>query len=225
MSDRVALAVMARYPTPGTVKTRLARAFGAARATALYAAFLRDLRARFADGQRSLVWVFDPPESDFATWIGPHARCLPQRGADLGARMHGAFCRLCGEFDGVIMIGADAPHLRNEWIDEAEAKLGRADVVLGPSADGGYYLIAMRAPHDVFSGIAMSTARVLAQTQEKAAKAGLRVALLPRTFDVDEAEDVARLQGLLACTACPPLPHTAALLKEWVLQIAGKYPS
>jgi rSAM/selenodomain-associated transferase 1 len=207
---------MARYPAAGIVKTRLARRIGGDRAAALYAAFLRDLQARFSGARRTLVWMFDPPDSEFRAWIGPQACCVPQRGGDLGARMHNAFRSLCGEgFATVIVIGADAPHIRDEWIDEAETALDSADVVLGPTDDGGYYLIAMRAPHDVFSGIEMSTARVLTQTQDKAMMAGLRVRLLPRTFDIDEADDLVRLQALLGNASYPQLPHTEALLRNW----------
>ena len=142
---------------------------------------------------------------------------MPQTGDGLGERMHNCFRRLCADgFDKVILIGTDVPHLRDQWLDEAEAALDSADVVLGPTDDGGYYLIAMRQPHDLFSGIEMSTARVLADTLTKAHAAGLTVHLLARTFDIDEADDLSRLRALLEHDRVqPPLPHTAALLKEW----------
>ncbi len=215
---RVALVIMARYPAVGKVKTRLARTIGAQRACDLYQAFLRDLGHRFSGGRRELIWAFHPPESDFAARIGATARCLPQAGNGLAQRMHNCFRRLCAEgYEKVILIGADAPHVHDEWLDQAERALDSADVVLGPSDDGGYYLIAMRQPHDVFTGIAMSTARVLAETVAKAEAAALKIALLTQTFDVDEAEDLARLRRLLAdgSRPHPRLPHTAALLRGW----------
>jgi uncharacterized protein len=215
-----ALVVMARYPAAGEVKTRLARTLGAARACALYCAFLRDLEARFTGGRRALVWAFYPADRDFAAVVAPGARCIPQRGDDLGARMLHCFRHLCHEgFERVVMIGSDAPHVRDEWLDEAERALDDADVVLGPSADGGYYLIAMRAPHDVFGGIEMSTPRVRAETCAKAAATGLRVHLLPPTFDVDEERDLVRLRALLMDEAyAKMLPSTAALLASLPLK-------
>jgi rSAM/selenodomain-associated transferase 1 len=216
MGSRCALAVMARYPRVGEVKTRLAAAIGPERACDLYRAFMADIDARFRAGPRTLIWMYAPAEADFAALIAPEARCLPQQGDDLGARMHRCFERLCAAgFERVVMIGADVPHVRDEWLAEAEERLDTADVVLGPSLDGGYYLIAMCVPHDVFSGVAMSTALVLAQTRAKAAAAGLRVHLLPQSFDVDETADVARLRALLADPRlAAQLPATAAWLRD-----------
>lgn len=216
MSDRAALVVMARYPSAGEVKTRLASAIGAQRACALYRAFLHDLDARFAGGRRNLVWAFHPPESDFAAVVGAGARCLPQRGGTLSERMHNCFGDLCADgFARVLMIGADVPHVRDEWLDEAEECLERADVVLGPTQDGGYYLIAMRAPHDVFTGIETSTPHVLTDTCRKAAAAGLRVHLLPTSFDVDDLDDLVRLRALITDAGnASRMPATAALLRE-----------
>ena len=207
---------MARYPEIGAVKTRLARTVGAERACALYRAFLQDLTQRFTDQRRVLVWAFHPPDSDFAAIVSPGARCLPQAGADLAERMYNAFSQLCGEFDRVIMIGVDAPHVRNEWLDEAERSLEQADIVLGPSDDGGYYLVAMRHPHDVFRGVTMGTTEVFEQTRRIADAKGLRLQLLPHTFDVDEAEDLARLRTLLQSDRIAlALPATVRLLREW----------
>ena len=215
MSYRTALAVMARYPAVGAVKTRLARTLGSVRATALYRAFLRDIELRFTAGPRRLVWAFDPPDSDFRAIVAAGARCLPQAGADLGARMHHCFRTLHGEgFERVIMLGADIPHVRDEWLDEAEDALSTHDIVLGPTHDGGYYLIAMRAAHDVFSDIEMSTNHVLADTLAKAARAGLRAHLLPATFDIDEESDLMQLRELLACDRSMSLPNTAAVLAK-----------
>ena len=213
---RSALVVMARYPRLGEGKTRLANAIGAERTYRLYRAFLKDIDTRFAGGRRTLVWAFYPPDTDFAALIRPGSRCLAQSGAGLGARMWNCFHALCREgYERIIMIGADVPHVRDEWLDEAEAQLDSADVVLGPTDDGGYYLVAMRAPHDVFTDIPMGTDRVLVETLRKAAIEGLRVHLLPRSFDIDEEHDLVQLRALLARADCSvQLPHTAAVLAE-----------
>jgi rSAM/selenodomain-associated transferase 1 len=208
------LVIMARYPAVGEVKTRLARHFGAQAACDLYRAFLEDLATRFSSGQRRVVWAYHPPERDFGALLPPGTRCLPQLGADLGERMHNCFRQLCEkDHSPVIMVGADAPHIRDEWIDEAEQRLSNSDVVLGPSADGGYYLVAMTEPHDVFSGIVMGTSQVRAQTIDSAATQGLCVRLLPPSFDIDEPDDVRLLQHQLDTDpAAPLLPATSAVL-------------
>lgn len=213
---RSALVVMARCPRVGGGKTRLARDIGAERADRLYRAFLQDIEGRFADRERTLVWAFDPPDADFPSLTGFGSRCLPQRGEDLGQRMWNCFRTLCSEgLERVIMIGADVPHVCDEWLTEAEAQLAATDVVLGPTNDGGYYLIAMREPHDVFTDVAMSTDRVLAETVRKAEAGALRVHLLPRSFDIDEGRDLVQLRTFLQRDGCDvQLPHTAAVLAE-----------
>jgi uncharacterized protein len=212
---RSALVVMARYPRIGEVKTRLARDIGGERAYRLYRAFLQDLDTRFAGRRRTLVWAFHPPDADFAVLSSAGARCLPQRGETLGARMLNCFRTLCAEgFERVIMIGADVPHVRDEWLDEADTELGVADVAIGPTDDGGYYLVAMRQPHDIFTDVPMSTDRVLVETLRKAAAARLRVHLLPRSFDVDDGRDLMQLRAVLEEGHSLQLPQTVAVLAE-----------
>ena len=211
---RTALVVMARYPEPGKVKTRLASVIGADRACDLYRAFLRDLDARFAEGKRELVWAYTPATADFAAIVRPGSRCVAQAGANLAERMLHCFVELgAAGFARIIMIGADVPHVREEWLDEADAALARCDVVLGPSEDGGYYLVAMRQPHDIFTGVEMGAPRVFQQTMEKIATVGLRVELLPRSFDVDEPEDLRRLRAEIDRDG-HFLPFSAAILHD-----------
>lgn len=211
---RTALVVMARYPEPGKVKTRLASVIGAVRACELYRAFLRDLDARFATGRRELVWAYTPATADFAPIVRPGSRCVAQSGANLAERMLRCFAELGATgFEPIIMIGADVPHVREEWFDEAEAALAKCDVVLGPSEDGGYYLVAMRQPHDIFTGVEMGAPRVFQQTMERIAALRLRVELLPRSFDIDEAEDLQRLRAEIARDG-RLLPFTAAILRD-----------
>lgn len=218
------LVIMARYPAVGEVKTRLGHAIGAERACALYRAFLLDLDSRFSAGRRALVWAVLSAPDQFSALVSPGGRCLAQVGQDLGERMHNCFRRLLAEgAERVLIIGADAPHVRDAWLDEAEAELDSADVILGPAEDGGYYLIGMREPHEVFSGIQMGTPAVLAETLSRAERFGLRVRLLPKTFDVDELSDVLRLRQLLASgKAAPSLPRTTALLQSWGDAMSGE---
>lgn len=209
---------MARYPELGKVKTRLAQAIGARRALDLYRAFLLDLDERFADGTRQLVWMYEPADAPFATLLRPGRMCLPQQGVNLGERMRHCFETLlkpaAAGFDHVIMIGSDVPHVRDAWIEEADRRLDDHDVVLGPSEDGGYYLVALRQPHDLFSMIEMGTPYVLEQTLDVARAADLKTHILPLDFDIDGEADLKRLRDLLSEADAPLLPHTLAALDE-----------
>ncbi len=216
MSDS-ALVVMARYPTPGTTKTRLARTLGDEATLKLYQAFLTDLASHFARSDYALHWTYTPAEVDYSAFIAAlipdlahHTRSFAQQGADLGARLLHAFqwTRQQG-YASTIVIGSDAPHLTRDLVAQAREGLREADVVLGPADDGGYYLIAMREPHDVFTGIPMSTSVVAAQTVARASQLGLSVRLLPPLFDIDEYADLLRLAELL-CEDSTLAPATAA---------------
>jgi rSAM/selenodomain-associated transferase 1 len=215
-SGRATLVIMARYPARGQVKARLAQTIGTESAYALYRAFLFDLDVRLRRAASELVWAFVPPDRDFAAAIHTRARCVPQEGEDLGQRMHNCFRRLCDEgIAAVVMVGADCPHVRLEWLAEARAALAGVDVVLGPSVDGGYYLIAMREPHDLFSDICMGTPTVLDDTLRRIEHLGLRAHLLPQTFDIDDVSDLDRLRHLLRdARLARQLPHTVAALVQ-----------
>jgi glycosyltransferase A (GT-A) superfamily protein (DUF2064 family) len=139
-------------------------------------------------------------------------RCFPQEGTDLGTRLHAAFeLTHARDFQRTILIGSDSPHISMATIDRARAALDEADVVLGPAEDGGYYLIAMRRPYDVFSGIPMSTSAVMRMTIELAESQGLTVRLLEPLLDIDELPDLLRLAQLLEAD-CSLAPTTAAHL-------------
>lgn len=203
MSD-TALIVMARYPEAGKTKTRLARSLGNAPVVLLYKAFLTDLAQRFAGYPTcDLRWTYTPAGSDFpalATTLASIRQndCFPQQGEDLGDRLQYAFQWAQQQgFQYTIVIGSDTPHITRRIIDDARSRLEEADVVLGPALDGGYYLIAMRAPYDVFSGIPMSTQVVLQMTIAAAIRQGLRVELVETLLDVDELPDLQQLAKIL----------------------------
>ena len=211
---RDVLVVFVRCPEPGRVKTRLAPAVGDEAAAALYAAFVADLRTRFAAAPFAVRWAVAPPDPGFAARFAiPEGETFPQHGDDLGARMQRAFARVRGDgFARCVLIGSDMPQLSLATVERAFASLDGADLVLGPAYDGGYYLIAARAPLDVIDGIAWGTERVLAATRARAAALRLTVALLDDDFDVDAAADLQRLEALLtdeATSAAMPATTTA----------------
>lgn len=213
---RDVLVVFARCPEPGRVKTRLARTVGDEGAAALYAAFVTDLRARFAAAPFAVRWAVAPPDTGFAARFAiPAGETFAQHGDDLGARMHAAFAHVRDAgFARCVLIGSDLPQLALAAVEGAFAALDAADLVLGPARDGGYWLIAARRPLDVFDGIAWGTSEVLAATRARAAALRSTVALLDEDFDVDDADDLARLEALLTDErARAAMPATTAALR------------
>lgn len=212
MASADVLAVMARQPVPGAVKTRMAARLGAARTGALYRAFLADIAADLGRGPWALRWAVTPAAADLRPVVGADAVSLPQRGRGLGERMHHCFADLLAAgARRVVMIGADLPHIGVQRVAAAFAALDAADVVLVPTREGGYGLIGMGTAHDVFAGVAVGGPHAFAQTVRRAATLGLRPNLQPGTFRIDDWSDVERLRTLLDIgVAC--LPATAAVL-------------
>jgi hypothetical protein len=211
----VAIVVLAKYPAPGRVKTRLAADVGVSVATALYAAFVRDLVHRLRSVRRPVWWAFTPARAPFARLVGGR-RCFAQRGRDLGARIDHAIrtvARASGARTAVIALGADAPHVsRRALARAARALAAGTDVVLGPAADGGYYLIGLAAPcRELFDDIAWSTPGVAAATRRRCRTLGLSRVEVDAGFDVDDAGDLAAL-GRIVRRRPAEFPHTRAVL-------------
>ena len=215
-----ALVVMARYPELGKTKTRLARTLGEQETLGLYRAFLGDIAQRHADQKYTLCWTYTPAEVKYQELVNTltpvhtaSMRYFPQEGAELGARIHHAFQWTQEQgFAYTILVSSDSPQISREHIAIARKALDEVDVVLGPSDDGGYYLLGMRVAHDVFSGIPMSTDVVAQMTIEAAQRQGLTVRLIEQLFDVDELPDLVRLAHMLMQDATLA-PVTAAYLK------------
>lgn len=216
---RDALTIVAKYPAPGVAKTRLGARIGMEAAADVYRAFLLDLHDRFTPTQYAhayhLHWAYVPHQRSLAEIVGHDARLLPQRGDDLADRLY-FICRdLCAAgYRRAVIVGSDSPHIPATTAARAFALLARADLVLGPADDGGYYLIGLHLhpqPRDVFRGIRMSTPTVLAETLARADRLKLTVVLTEPTFDVDEPEDLERLRVLLADAEQPEgrgmVPH------------------
>jgi rSAM/selenodomain-associated transferase 1 len=214
-----ALIIIARYPEPGKTKTRLAHDLDNEEVAQLYQAFLTDLAHRFGGLGYDLYWTYSPAEVDYQSFVAAlapehAARMLTfaQQGPDLGARLLHAFQETWARgYLHTILIGSDSPHISVEIVERAQEALTDADIVLGPADDGGYYLIAMHEPHDVFSGIPMSTTVVTEMTIAAGQQQGLKVTLIDQLFDIDELPDLLRLARLLE-EDCTLAPATAAYL-------------
>lgn len=202
-AGRPAAVVMARVPAAGRVKTRLAETLGARRAAALAWSFLRDTLALVREAGLTVYLAYTPAAgaAKLARGLGGDLpAAFPQRGADLGGRMRDATHRLFSRGHApVLVLGTDSPHLPAERLREAVDALQAADVCLGPSLDGGYYLLGSRQPcPELFRHVAWGTPLVLRQTLARAREAGLEACLLPPGFDVDTAGDLCRLARCLA---------------------------
>ena len=210
-----ALAVMAKAPRPGKVKTRLATPLTLDQSAALNICFLRDTTANIAavrDGAGVLCYTPVGDESAFAGIAPACFTLIPQRGEGFGERLHLAATDLfaCG-FGAVCLIDSDSPTLPHTALQQAVDELARPGdrVVLGGSHDGGYYLIGLKQPHSVpFERITWSTESVHAETLERCGEAGLEVVSLPVWYDVD---DGATLEVLAAELLDGIRPHFAAV--------------
>jgi rSAM/selenodomain-associated transferase 1 len=209
MSDR-ALVVFVKHPAPGAVKTRLAAAVGPAAAAELYRALAEHALASTtpARGEYERLVFFDPPpaRAQMRAWL-PGVRLLAQSEGDLGARLSDATARAFARgASRVAVVGTDAPGLARDTVVAALDALDGADVAIGPTEDGGYYLLALRRPRpELFAAVAWSTPSVAADTRARAAAVGLVVHELPALRDVDTLEDV-RLEwpALRALLAAQP---------------------
>ena len=187
------LAVFAKWPAPGRVKTRLSPALPAEQASALARALLEDTlaAARDAGAERRTVYWDGLPSAEEAARIAPGFEARDQRPGDLGARLERGFAEMLAAGGAAVVVGADLPGLGPADLDAAFRALAARDVVLGPTADGGYWLIGARAPApELFGGIPWSTERVLAETLTRAAAAGRTVARLDERRDLDTPGDL-----------------------------------
>lgn len=208
-----ALYIIARAPRAGFAKTRLGHALGHERAVALYKAFLADLGARFSEAPFPLGWYVTPPDAwpEIEECAGGCERVLFQGEGDLTRRQRDLFLGAEERGEGkVVLMAADSPQLGVETVEEAFRLLDERDIVLGPTYDGGYYLVAMTRPHDIFED-PMSTGTELDDVIKRSERSGLSVGLLEATFDVDEAGDLRHL--ISPALERPDLSATRAALE------------
>ena len=191
-----ALVIFAKSPASGSVKTRLHGIISPETARGLAKASLYDtIETSLQLKGVQLVLACSPSEHDpFFQELARRYRIklLGQKGEDLGERMAGAFRELKGQgFQRTLIIGSDLPTLPASHLRQALTLLRRHEIVIGPSLDGGYYLIGIseQVP-PIFDAIPWSTDRVFVMTMEKILKAKLSCGLLPFWYDVDRPEDL-----------------------------------
>jgi hypothetical protein len=207
MRKSAAIGIMCKAPRPGQTKTRLAAAVGPQRAADFSACFLRDVAAAIeavpeAIGRKGYgIYAPAGAEAELRRALPPSFDLLLQADAGFGALLLNAARALLARHDCVLLVNSDSPTLPSAFLVEAVAALRRPGdrVVVGPSCDGGYYLIGLKSAHGrLFEDVPWGTSEVARRTFERAAEIGLEVARLPEWYDVDDAESLGWLQEELA---------------------------
>ncbi len=211
------LGIFAKHWTPGAVKTRLAASVGNERAAEVYRALLICSLERFGQLASSRVLAYSPPEkrTEFERLSLRDWSMTQQGDGDLGARMSLFFEQRFEAGDQrVVLLGSDSPSLPIDRIASAFSLLADSPVVLGPSEDGGYYLIGLSQPiPQLFDGIDWGSDRVLQQSLSALSGGGISAAMLESWYDIDLEEDLSRLRSELVGVSEED-PHLRKLQQE-----------
>ena len=227
MGDRCLL-FFVKNPERGPVKSRLASAIGEAVTRDIYRNFVLDMLSKLEKEALPFLICFYPEDalSDLKVILGENHCYLSQKGDDLGQKMEHCFYKAFAKgFHRVILIGSDAPDLPSELIGDAFSLLNGSECVIGPSIDGGYYLVGFRSDSflpEAFRSIQWSTDKVLVETTDILRKYHTSTHLLSLWRDVDTVEDLKhffeknkdtticpRTMNYLRTTGLFPLNHSA----------------
>jgi rSAM/selenodomain-associated transferase 1 len=213
-----ALAVMAKAPRPGKVKTRLSPPLTPDQAAAINICFLRDttenLTTIATTGKAAGIISYTPigDEPLFDNLLPSNFSLIPQRGDNFGERLLATTedLLICG-YSSVCLIDSDSPTVPATAFQQAVTELQKPGdrIVIGPAQDGGYYLIGLKRPHpELFANITWSTSTVFAETLAAAKSANLETVILPLWYDVDDATTMAILTAELLHNTPPPFTTT-----------------
>lgn len=217
--QRVCICVFAKPPRPGEVKTRLMAELGKAGAAALAEAFFLDTWAAVS----RIGWaqpVLATTDVTAPEWKLPRGTAIwPQGHGNLGHRLERILRRALETHPIAIAVGTDAPGLPVALLDAARDALRTSDAVLGPSDDGGFYLLGVRRyPADLLDGIPWSTSETFVHTLGRLRARGLTTTVLPHWFDVDRPRDLDRLRSLVL-SGRVSAPETARILASQVAHV------
>jgi uncharacterized protein len=214
------LVVMAKAPRPGKVKTRLAQSLSVEAVTEFYCCLLDDTLAlaRSLSDVKVAIMCPEPDVNELARLAGGAASVVAQKGEGLAAGLTSVFAHFPGNNQRrVIAFNSDSPHLPRAVLEGAFEKLAAHDVVVGPTHDGGYYLVGAKASHPtLFAHDGMGTSSALERLLSRTRELGLSVAFADSFYDIDVADDLTRLAEELR-VAPARAPRTAAWLREWKL--------
>jgi len=205
MPPQRALLVFAKAPQLGRVKTRLAADLGEETALKIYRALAEHIWTQLVEIRDTLyfkLWLcFDPPEAEknMLTWLPGADHYLPQTRGDLGARISRAFeTAFIRGFEQVAIVGMDMPRLDGSHLQDAFHRAHKGRVIVGPTYDGGFYLMALSAPwaalEFIFEDVPWSSHKALFTIHQKASAFGLDWMELPIEEDIDTADDWQRFQ-------------------------------
>jgi uncharacterized protein len=215
--DRV-LVIMAKAPRPGAVKTRLTTGLSPEAATDFYRCLLDDTLAlaRSLSDVEVAIMCPDSDAGELAHLAGNGTIVVAQRGEGLAAGLTSVFAHFAGGRPRhTIAFNSDSPHLPASVLEGAFKTVAAHDLVVGPTHDGGYYLVGAKSSHPtLFAGDGMGTSSALERLLSRARTLGLSVGFAEPFYDVDVADDLTRLAAELH-VAPARAPRTAAWLKEW----------
>jgi uncharacterized protein len=230
-SHRV-LVIMAKAPRPGAVKTRLTSSLSLEAVTDFYCCLLADTLA-LARSLSDVDVAIMCPETDvneLAQLAGREARVVSQKGEGLAAGLMSVFAHFAQDHQRdahqsrVIAFNSDSPHLPRSVLEGAFETLATHDVVVGPTHDGGYYLVGATASHPtLFVHDGMGTSSALERLLSRARTLELSVGFVDSFYDIDVADDLTRLAAELRLSPARA-PRTAGWLKDWEL-LAAKLPT
>ncbi|HZS49062.1 MAG TPA: TIGR04282 family arsenosugar biosynthesis glycosyltransferase [Blastocatellia bacterium] len=221
-----ALVIFAKAPEFNKVKTRLVPPLTPVQATELYRCFLLDTIENVSQIPGVDVIISYTPKGTEHLFheLAPQCRLLLQEGDSFGPRLFSCFQNLCAEgYESVLVMDTDSPTLPHKYLEEGfEYLAAREDAgIIGPSADGGYYVIGLKKPHRaMFENITWSTEYVTAESLEQADKIGLPIHLLPEWFDVDTEAELAYLERQILNGSIEgySAPHTRAFFLKFRVQ-------
>ena len=221
-SDRV-LVIMAKAPRPGRVKTRLTPSLSPETVTAFYRCLLDDTLAlaRSLDDVEVAVMCPDSDVNELARLAGEEVRVVAQKGEGLAAGLTSVFAHFTEEDRRrTLAFNSDSPHLSRSVLEDAFERLTAHDMVVGPTYDGGYYLVGATASHPtLFARDGMGTSSALETLLSRARALELSVSLADPFYDIDVVDDLNRLAAELRL-APERAPRTAEWLKQWELVAA-----
>jgi rSAM/selenodomain-associated transferase 1 len=226
-----AVIVFCKPPAAGRVKTRLIGTLSARQAAEVHTACLRDTVAMVRAVPRAQKWLYVAANRATARRLTKrlrldrHWKVVTQHGDDLGERMRNAIDeQLRAGAEKVVIVGTDSPWMGRERIQRALRLLDKTEIVLGPSIDGGYYLLAtQRMVSKLFSEIHWGTADVLPQTLRALRATRTPFRLLKRDFDLDRPEDLRRVMRM-AARGTLRTPALAKWLKESIPHPGRDFP-
>lgn len=218
------LVIMAKAPRSGMVKTRLAQSLSSCAVTTLYCCLLEDTVA-LAKSLSGVTVAVMCPESDteeLASLLDSSIRIVGQKGEGLAGGLTSVFESFTAAgAKQVIAFNSDSPHLAPSVLESAFDSLATHDVVIGPTHDGGYYLVGAKASHPaLFAGDGMGTRSALDRLISRTQALKLSTGFTEIFYDIDVAEDLIRLDQELEL-APQKAPRTAAWLEEWKEAVAG----